>query len=404
MSLALRIAALAGVVALALGAALPLTAADEAKPDAPKPAVEGKPIDIVICLDVSGSMNGLIDSAKIQLWNVVNELARIKPTPQLRVGIYAYGATKFDAKKGWVNKEIDLTEDLDEVYKVLNGLKTGGGDEYVARAAKTAMDEQKWSAEKGALKIVFVCGNEAVDQDKQVQLSDVAAQAKKSGIIINTIYCKYGQDGEIPGWAAFAESCGGKHVNIDQNKAAAQVVIKTEFDDQIIKLGEDLNKTYVAYGKDGKGKAENQAAQDKNAAAAPRPAAAPGGAPAPPVAAIERSVTKAGALYRNATWDLVDKMKEKDFDITKVKEEDLCDELKKIKPEDRLAFLKKKAAEREDLQKKIAELSVSRQKKIDEELAKKPKTGGEKALDDAFKSVIRDQAKAKGFEVAPEKK
>ena len=110
-------------------------------------------------------------------------------------------------------------------------------------------------------------------------------------------------------------------------------------------------------------------------------------------------MSKAGALYRNATWDLVDKMKEKDFDITKVKEEDLCDELKKIKPEDRLAFLKKKAAEREDLQKKIAELSVSRQKKIDEELAKKPKTGGDKALDDAFKSVIRDQAKAKGFEV-----
>ncbi len=28
-------------------------------------------------------MDGLIASAKIQLWNVVNELARIKPTPNL---------------------------------------------------------------------------------------------------------------------------------------------------------------------------------------------------------------------------------------------------------------------------------------------------------------------------------
>lgn len=396
MSLSFRFAALASVVALAAAVALPLRA-DEPKPADVKPA-EGKPIDLVICLDISGSMDGLIDSAKLQLWNVVNELARIKPTPNLRVGLYTYGATRYDPKKGWVHKDVDLTEDLDEVYKVLNGLKTGGGEEYVARVTKTAIEEQKWSAEKGALKIVFVCGNEPVNQDKQVNLDDVAAQAKKAGVVVNTIYCKWGHDDEIPAWAAFSESCGGRHVNIDQNKAGKQITVKTEFDEQIIKLGEDLNKTYVAYGKDGKAKAENQAAQDKNAGAAP---VAPGAAP---TAAIERGVSKAGALYRNATWDLVDKMKEKDFDITKIKEEDLCDELKKLKPEERLPYLKKKADERAALQKKIADLAAKRQQKIDEELAKKPKTEGEQALDDAFKGVIRDQAKAKGFAIAPEKK
>ena len=393
-----RFAAIASAVALAVGVGLPIRA-DEPKPaDAPKPA-EGKPIDLVICLDISGSMDGLIASAKIQLWNVVNELARIKPTPNLRVGLYAYGATRFDPKKGWVNKEVDLTEDLDDVYKVLNALKTGGGEEYVARVTKTAMDEQKWSTDKDALKIIFVCGNEPVNQDKEVNLDDVAAQAKKAGIVINTIYCKWGHDNEIAGWADFSKACAGRHVNIDQNRATQQIVVKTEFDDAIIKLGEDLNKTYVAYGKDGKDKAANQAAQDKNAAGLPP--AAPGAAP---TAAIERSVTKAGALYRNGTWDLVDKMKEKDFDITKIKEEDLCDDLKKLKPEERLPYLKKKAEERAELQKKIADLSAKRQKKIDEERAKTPKTDTEKALDEAFKSVIRDQAKDKGFEIAPEKK
>src|SRR5262245_24573124 len=145
MSLSFRIAAFVSAVALAVGVALPLRA-DEAKP-ADKPAevkeVVGKPIDLVICLDVSGSMDGLIASAKIQLWNIVNELARIKPTPNLRVAVYSYGATRFKAEKGWVNKEVDLTEDLDDVYRVLNGLKTGGGDEYVARVTKTAIEEQK---------------------------------------------------------------------------------------------------------------------------------------------------------------------------------------------------------------------------------------------------------------------
>src|SRR5215468_9340915 len=186
MALAFRLAARTAAVALAVGVALPLRA-DEAKPADAKPvdvkAPEGKPNDLVICLDVSGSMDGLIASAKIQLWNVVNELARIKPTPNLRVGVYAYGATRFDPKKGWVNKEIDLTEDLDEVYKVLNSLKTGGGEEYVARVTKTAIEEQKWSTDKDALKIIFVCGNEPVDQDKAVALDDVSAMAKKAGIV-----------------------------------------------------------------------------------------------------------------------------------------------------------------------------------------------------------------------------
>ena len=55
-------------------------------------------------------------------------------------------------------------------------------------------------------------------------------------------------------------------MNIDMNRATTQVVVKTEFDEQIIKLGDELNKTYLAVGKDGKEGAANQVAQDKNAA------------------------------------------------------------------------------------------------------------------------------------------
>ena len=90
---------------------------------------------------------------------------------------------------------------------------------------------------------------------------------------------------------------------------------------------------------------------------------------APQTAAIARAESKAGALYRNSTWDLVDKMKEKDFDINKIKEDELCDELKKLKPDERLAYIKKKAEERSNIQKKIADLSAKRQKKVEAELA-----------------------------------
>jgi hypothetical protein len=390
MFLTKRLFALAALAALATGVALPVRA-DEPKPAAPAaPAepVQGRAIDLVICLDVSGSMDGLIESAKIQLWNVVNDLARIKPTPNLRVGLYSYGATRFDAKKGWVNKEVDLTDDLDEVYKALNGLRTGGGDELVARVTKAALDEQKWSTEKGALKLVFVCGNEPVNQDKTVNLSDVAEQAKKAGVLVNTVYCKWGHDGEIAAWAEFAASCKGKQVVIDQNRAAKEVIVKTEFDDQIIKLGEALNKTYVTYGKDGVNKALNQLKQDQNAADL-KPAAPGAGAGA----AIARAESKASELYRNAGWDLIDRMKEKDFDLKKLKDEELPEELKKLKPEERETYLKKKATEREELKKKIADLSAQRAKKVAEEKAKQPKNEQEKALDEALKSIIQEQVK-----------
>src|SRR5438094_529818 len=182
MSLALRVFAclVAAAVPLVAAAALAHDAAAnrEAKP------VAAKPIDLVICLDVSGSMNGLIDSAKIKLWDIVNEMARLKPTPDLRVGLYSYGHTTYPADKGWVRKDLDLTTDLDDVYKALNALTINGGEEYVARVTRDALQDQKWSTEVGALKLIFVCGNEPANQDKQVSLDDVAARAKKDGDVV----------------------------------------------------------------------------------------------------------------------------------------------------------------------------------------------------------------------------
>src|SRR5713226_2316055 len=131
-------------VAVALSTS-PLRAADEAKPAA-------KNIDVVICLDVSNSMDGLIASAKVKLWDIVNDLGKIKPTPNLRVGLYSYGHNNYPAARGWVRKDLDLTTDLDSVYQKLNGLTTFGGEEYVARVCRDAIAEQKWSTEKKALR------------------------------------------------------------------------------------------------------------------------------------------------------------------------------------------------------------------------------------------------------------
>src|SRR5712692_3967123 len=138
--------------ALALAATLTIAAVGTTRAN---PVDQGQHVDIVICLDVSGSMDGLFNQAKIKLWDVVNDLSRVKPTPQLRVGLYSYGHTTYDPRAGWVRKEVDLTTDLDDVYKKLNGLTINGGEEYVARVCRDALKDQKWAEEKDSLRLIF---------------------------------------------------------------------------------------------------------------------------------------------------------------------------------------------------------------------------------------------------------
>ena len=103
------------------------------------------PIDLVLALDCSNSMDGLISAAKVKLWDIVNELGRAKPNPTLRVALYSYGNDRYNAENGWVRKETDFTDDLDAIYSKLNALTTQGGTEYVARVTRAAITELDWS-------------------------------------------------------------------------------------------------------------------------------------------------------------------------------------------------------------------------------------------------------------------
>ena len=127
------------------------------------PAVPDKHIDLVICLDTSGSMRGLIESAKQKLWAVVNELATAKPRPDLRVALYHYGNSGLKSSTGWVEQLCPLTDDLDSVYAKLFPLRTNGGTELVARVVKAACDELEWNKDKDTLRMDGVAKRRAVD-------------------------------------------------------------------------------------------------------------------------------------------------------------------------------------------------------------------------------------------------
>src|SRR5262245_28270283 len=89
-------------LALVLALAAPALAAEQTPAKQPH-------IDIVIALDTSGSMRGLIEATRLKLWDAIRLLGRAQPQPAVRVGLISYGAKRHDPRAGWVKRELDLT-------------------------------------------------------------------------------------------------------------------------------------------------------------------------------------------------------------------------------------------------------------------------------------------------------
>jgi Mg-chelatase subunit ChlD len=341
-------------------------------------------VDLVICLDTSGSMTGLIESAKQKLWAVVNELATARPRPKLRVALYHYGNSGLDPKTGWVKQLCPLTDDLDTVYGKLFALKTNGGTEYVARVVRAATNELNWNPDRKTLRIIFVAGNEPATQDEATfKLQDVCKAAVSKGIIVNTIFCGADATGRRTGWSDAAAWADGTYASIDQNRGT--VVIATPYDKKLAELSAELNKTYIAYGaKGGKGLA-NQLKQDKNAGALNAPAAA------------QRASAKASGLYHNAAWDLVDALTEKKVDLAKIKDEELPEPMRKMTLDERRAHVETMRKQRVALQSQIKDLTVKRDGHVKKEMEAKG-LDDKAALDRALRDTVRTQAEKAGFQ------
>ena len=352
----------------------PVTAAGAAAP-------AQKPIDLAICLDISGSMDGLINAARQNLWAVVNDLATLQPTPTLRVALLSYGCDAHDKEKGWVAVETDFTTDLDLVSQKLFALTTNGGSEYVARAVRTALDQLHWSPEAGGLKLLFVAGNEAANQDPTLPPNEAAKAAITRGIVVNTIYCGNPADELAPAWREVAQFADGKFAAIEKDDA---VVIATPFDEQLAALSASLNATYVPYGTRREAWVENQRAQDSNAAGLNTAAAA------------ARCQTKAGLLYMNSQWDLVDACDDPKFDLAAVKKEELPEELRALTIEALRAHVAGQKKTRGEIRAKVAELGSKRDAFV---LAERKKLGSaaEKMFETAVLESVRAQAAARGF-------
>jgi hypothetical protein len=276
---------------------------------------------------------------------------------------------------------VPLTTDLDLVSEQLFKLRTNGGSEYCGWAIKNAVNDLKWSKSNDDLKIIIIAGNEPFNQGSK-DYKETCKEAISNGIIVNTIFCGVCDEGIRSFWKDGSDRADGKYMCINQNESIVHV--STPFDQEIVKLNEKLNSTYIAYGKKGKEKKERQAVQDANAATYSQANVA------------ERVVSKSSAAYQNDDWDAVDAFKDNAPAIKNLKTEELPSEMQGMTEEEKVSFIDKKSKEREAIQKQILETNQKREQFIVDE-NKKNSLAPKNTLDEVMLNTVKEQALKKSF-------
>ncbi|MBI5243094.1 MAG: VWA domain-containing protein [Elusimicrobia bacterium] len=361
-----------------------------ATPAHPPGPLSGKPaVQLAILLDTSNSMDGLINQARTQLWKIVNELAGSEKggnNPTVQVALYEYGNDGLGAGDGYIRQVLPFTTDLDHVSEKLFALKTNGGQEYCGWVIKHAVENLGWDPHGDVYKAVFIAGNEPFTQAQdKADFRDSAAAAAKKGIVVNTIFCGPRAEGVSTQWKAGADLSGGDYTNIDQQ--ARVVSIQAPQDDEISRLGLEINRTFIPYGSKGREAKMKQEAQDSNALAAPAAAGM----------ATQRALFKAQRQYSEASsWDLGGALESGQLKESEIRAEELPDNMRGMSEAERKDYIQKQQDERKKIQARINQLNADRLKYVadkEKELAGK----GAQTLDTAVINAIHTQAEKKGF-------
>jgi len=339
-------------------------------------------VKIALLLDTSNSMDGLINQAKAQLWDIVNKFTHAKCSneerPKLQIALYQYGNDNLSSKEGFIQQVLGFSSDLDEISEKLFSLTTNGGEEYCGEVIQTSLKQLDWGKNADNLKLIFIAGNEPFTQGK-LNYKDAAANANEKDVVVNTIFCGNYEQGVHTDWKNGAKMTGGEYIAINHNR---QVVhIDTPYDKVIIELNSKLNKTYISYGRLGASKMKMQSVQDSNAMDMEEGVA------------VKRAVSKSSRLYMNSSWDLVDASDDEDFDVSKISTDELPEELKGKSDAQKQTYIDTKKSERTKVQKEIQELNKKREAYI----AKNQKEGSKGELENAMLDAIKRQAEKKNY-------
>lgn len=344
-------------------------------------------VDAVFVLDTTGSMSGLIETAKEKIWSIASTMASAQPSPRIRIGLVAYR----DRGDDYVVKTVELSEDLDAVYAELMQFQAnGGGDgpESVNAALDAAVNQLNWSDRGQAYRVVFLVGDAPphMDYADEKQYPEIVAEARAKGIVINTIQC--GSMARTAGpWTRIAGLGGGMFFQVEQ--AGSAVAYSTPYDSDLARLASRLDDTRLFYGT----KEEQDEMAKKVAAAESIDALASERARARRGVFNLSGSGKPNRLGRN---ELVSDYASGEVDIETLEAEELPAAMTAMAPAEQKAHLDELVAERAEVEEEMKRLADARadylRKKVEEE------GGAEDSLDHKLYEAISRQSVSAGLQ------
>lgn len=343
-------------------------------------------IDVVFALDTTGSMSGLIEAAKQNIWSIASTMASAQPTPEIRIGLVAYR----DRGDEYVTRVVDLSSDLDSVYATLMDFQAGGGGdtpESVNQALDDAVNKMSWNEGSQTYRVIFLVGDAPPHMDyNETQYPEIVQAARRKGIVVNAIQC-----GDMPltldTWNAIAHLGDGDFLHVGQGGDA--IAMDTPFDEELARLSRQLDDTRLYFGNE----------EEKNRMKAKTEATAKLNAEASVESRARRAVFNSSAGGRKNLLgenELVEAVASGEVALDELDRDALPEALKPMAPEEQAQHVARLAEERKDIQKKIQALAADREAYIAE---KEDEAGGfDDSLDAQLYDVVARQAAEAGLE------
>ncbi len=188
-------------------------------------------LELVVCLDSTGSMTGVIESAKR---NVVGLLARLRLlAPKLRVGLVTYD----DAAR----LRSSLTTDERALEKDLSRVFAAGGDDYeegVDKAVGVALRQDKVAWSGKALRVIVVVGDAPPHDEDVAPMLRAVARSRTDPLFdwpvrIDTISTNAGIGGDpeglVPYFRALSTVGHGAALKLSQTQDLAVELVTSAF-------------------------------------------------------------------------------------------------------------------------------------------------------------------------------
>lgn len=354
------------------------------------PSFTSRPVvDVVFVLDTTGSMSGLIQTAKEKIWSIATTMASAQPAPEIRIGLVAYR----DRGDAYVTKTVDLSSDLDSVYAALMDFQAdGGGDmpESVNAALERAVNDMSWSDGGQAYQVIFLVGDAPphTDYQDEAQYPEILAAAHERGIIVNAIQCGDLQP-TVAAWTNIARLGNGSFFQVEQ--AGGAVAYSTPYDEELAELSARLDATRIYYGTE----AEREAMAAKTAAADKLSALASAEAKA------RRGVFNLSVSGRTnllGKKELIEDVASGAVELDEIREAELPAAVVAMAPAEQEAFVRELADERAEVTQRMRALAESRDDYIKQKLDEDG--GAADSLDQKVYDTIARQAREDGLEYA----